>query len=104
MTIREKKWTNNLYELSCETKKVDYKLFVYNYPNSIIKLIRYNKQKETSKILFDASLTKENYVKAIKIIKGLINEGDKYDKKESYYRHCRDYSKSSYDSQDYINY
>lgn len=104
MTLREKKWTNNLYELSYETKKVDYKLFVYNYPNSTIKLVRYNKQKETSKVLFDTNLTKENYTKAIKIIKLLIIEGEKYDQEKNYTRSNRNNCKSINDEQDYINY
>ena len=80
MRVIEKKWTDNIYELVIfENPNIRYRLSIYNYANSTIRLARYNKYTMTYKVLFDTKLTKDNYIKAVKITKLLvIKERSKY--------------------------
>jgi len=83
MVIKEKVWSDRIYEIVFyEKPDIRYKLSLYKYPLSNVKLVKYSHSSTFYKVLFDEELNKKTYMLAKKLVKHIMQkeyeEGEQY--------------------------
>lgn len=72
ITIKEKRWTKNIYEIVFYSNTyIRYKLSIFNYPNSLVRLVKYNRRTVDYKVLYEDNIN-ETSLKAVKYIMSKI--------------------------------
>ena len=72
ITIKEKCWTKNIYEIVFYSNTyIRYKLSIFNYPNSLVRLVKYNRRTVDYKVLYEDNIN-ETSLKVVKYIMSKI--------------------------------